>query len=395
MRKVIEGMKPTLTMVVAQTIFAGCIVLYKLATNDGMNLRILVAYRFLFAAAFTIPFALFVERKSRPKLTWTVFFQAFLCGLLGGSLAQNIFVESLVLTSSTFTTAMTNLTPAITFLMAISFRLEKRGWGTSAGKAKVMGTLVGIGGAMLLTFYKGPALGIWATHVDLLHKNHPLGGHANEVHQKSVNHVLGALLALGSCVCFASWFILQAKMAERYPCPCSITALMATMAAIQGVVFALCTERDWNQWKLGWNIRLLTVAYSGILVSGLMFSLVAWCIHMRGPLFVSIFNPLMLVLVAIAGSLLLDEKIHSGSVVGSVIIVMGLYVVLWGKRKEMKMNSQLIPDTITTSTTEMKPIDTVTISNKNSDYSLQTVDNEALNRDLSSSIEEDEDLEEE
>lgn len=74
---------------------------------------------------------------------------------------------------------------------------------------------------------------------------------------------------------------------------------------------------------------------------------------------------------------------------------MGLYVVLWGKRKEMKMNSQLIPDTITTSTTEMKPIDTVTISNKNSDYSFQTVDNEALNRDLSSSIEEDEDLEEE
>lgn len=51
-------------------------------------------------------------------------------------------------------------------------------------------------------------------------------------------------------------------MAERYPCPYSITALMATMAAIQGVVFALCTERDWNQWKLGWNIRLLTVAYS-------------------------------------------------------------------------------------------------------------------------------------
>lgn len=88
-------------------------------------------------------------------------------------------------------------------------RLEKRGWGTSAGKAKVMGTLVGIVGAMLLTFYKGPELGIWPTHVGLLHKNHPLGGHANEVHQKSVNHVLGALLALGSCVCFASWFILQ------------------------------------------------------------------------------------------------------------------------------------------------------------------------------------------
>lgn len=80
---------------------------------------------------------------------------------------------------------------------------------------------------------------------------------------------------------------------------------------------------------------------------------------------------------------------------GSVLIVMGLYVVLWGKRKEMKMNSQLIPEIITTSPTEMKPVETVTISNKNSDYSLQTVNNVALNRDLTSSIKEDEDLEEE
>lgn len=33
---------------------------------------------------------------------------------------------------------------------------------------------------------------------------------------------------------------------------------------------------------------------------------------MRGPLFVSIFNPLMLVLVALAGSMVLDEKLHLG-----------------------------------------------------------------------------------
>lgn len=34
--------------------------------------------------------------------------------------------------------------------------------------------------------------------------------------------------------------------------------------------------------------------------------------RMRGPLFVSVFQPLMLVIVAIAGSLFLDEKLHVG-----------------------------------------------------------------------------------
>lgn len=51
-------------------------------------------------------------------------------------------------------------------------------------------------------------------------------------------------------------------MSEEYPCQFSSTALMCVMGAIQAVVFALCMEKDWSQWKLGWNIRLLTVAYS-------------------------------------------------------------------------------------------------------------------------------------
>lgn len=43
-----------------------------------------------------------------------------------------------------------------------------------------------------------------------------------------------------------------------------------------------------------------------------MFGLVAICIRMRGPLFVSVFNPLLLIIVAIIGSLVLDEKLHLG-----------------------------------------------------------------------------------
>ncbi|KAK2664067.1 hypothetical protein Ddye_002641 [Dipteronia dyeriana] len=338
----IDGLKPALMMVVVQVVFAGVNVFYKLAANDGMSLQVIVAYRFIFAAAFMIPLALVLERNSRPKLTWTILFQAFLCGLFGGSLAQNLYLKSLSLTSATFASAIANLIPAITFIMSVSFGLEKLGIQTAAGKAKVIGTLMGVGGAMLLTFYKGAEINISSTHIDLLHHDHPHSGY-KALSNASTKHLLGLLLALGSCFSYAFWLIVQTKMSERYPCQYSSTALMCLMGSIQATVYALCMEKDRDQWKLGWNIRLLTVAFSGIGASGLMVTLISWCVRMRGPLFVSVFNPLMLVVVAFAGSFLLDEKLHLGSILGSMLIICGLYAVLWGKGKEMKKITQLMP----------------------------------------------------
>ncbi|XP_024959862.1 WAT1-related protein At1g25270-like [Cynara cardunculus var. scolymus] len=336
---VVYGLKPVLLMVAVQTTFAGVNVFYKLAANDGMNLPVLVAYRFLFSTAFIVPLAFFVERKKRPKMTWMVLLQGFCCGLFGGSLAQNFYIKALSLTSATFAASTTNLMPVITFVLAVCFRMERLGWKTTPGAAKIMGTVIGVGGAMLLTLYKGADLHLWETNVDLLHGQHHETGGQNS----SNNMVLGSLLAIGSCISYSIWLIIQTNMVEKYPCPYSVTALTSTMGAVQAVVFVLCTERHWSEWKLGWNVRLLTVAYSGMLASGLMFTFIAWCVQMRGPLFVSAFNPLMLVLVAIAGSLVLNETLHLGSVLGAILIILGLYLVLWGKGKEVKKVAQLCP----------------------------------------------------
>ncbi|KAG5138080.1 hypothetical protein JHK82_022811 [Glycine max] len=51
-------------------------------------------------------------------------------------------------------------------------------------------------------------------------------------------------------------------MSKEYPRPHSCTTLMTSMGAMQATIFALCIEKDWSQWKLGWNIRLLTSAFS-------------------------------------------------------------------------------------------------------------------------------------
>jgi len=54
----------------------------------------------------------------------------------------------------------------------------------------------------------------------------------------------------------------KAKLNEEYPNSNSSTAIMNTMGALQATIFTLCVDRDWKQWKLGFNIRLLTAAYS-------------------------------------------------------------------------------------------------------------------------------------
>ncbi|KAJ9552276.1 hypothetical protein OSB04_016321 [Centaurea solstitialis] len=134
-----------------------------------------------------------------------------------------------------------------------------------------------------------------------------------------------------------------ANMVKTYPCPYSVTALTSIMGAAQATMFGLCTNRNWSDWKLGWNVTLLTVTYSGMLASGLIFMFITLCVQMRGPLFVSAFNPLMLVIVAIAGSLLLNERLHLRSVLGAIFIIVGLYIVLWGKSNELKKVAQLCP----------------------------------------------------
>ncbi|PON42281.1 Plant-drug/metabolite exporter [Parasponia andersonii] len=330
---------PATAMVIVQMSFAGVNVLSKLAANDGMSMRVVVAYRFTFATGFLLPLALFLERGIRPKLTWVVLLQAFSCGLFGAGLAQNLYLKSLELTSATYASAMFNLVPAITLILAVSLRIERVNFGKAAGKAKVLGALMGIGGALILTLYKGVAIQIWSTHIDLLHHNHNNASSS----PAGQNHMLGCLLAVASCLCISLWLIIQAKMNEKYPCYYSSTALVSMIGAIQTVAYALWSEKDWNQWKLGWNIRLLTVAFSGIMASGIMLVLIAWCLHMRGPLFVSAFNPLMLVLVALAGSLFLSEKLHLGTVLAAILIVIGLYLVLWGKARETKRTHQLAP----------------------------------------------------
>jgi len=59
----------------------------------------------------------------------------------------------------------------------------------------------------------------------------------------------------------------------------------------------------------------------------------------KGPVFATVFCPLMTIIVVVVGSIFLSESFYLGSVLGGLMIAIGVYAVLWGKVKDRKVST--------------------------------------------------------
>lgn len=321
--------KPYIAMISLQFGYAGMNIITKVSLNRGMSHYVLVVYRHAFATAVIAPFALILERKVRPRITFTMFMQLFVLGLLGPVIDQNFYYAGLKFTSPTFSCAMSNMLPAMTFVMAVLCRMEKVDMRKVRCQAKVVGTLVTVAGAMLMTVYKG--------HVINMVWNHPRQSNVHVQNQDSdKDWVKGSILLIIATLAWASFFILQAITLRKYTAQLSLTAIVCFLGTLQSIAVTFVMEHKPNSWTIGWDMNLLAAAYAGIVSSGIAYYVQGVVMQKRGPVFVTAFSPLMMVIVAIMGSFILAENIYVGGVLGAVLIVIGLYSVLWGKYKEFK-----------------------------------------------------------
>jgi hypothetical protein len=88
------------------------------------------------------------------------------------------------------------------------FSMEKLNLRTKAGKAKIIGTVTGIGGAMVLTFVKGIEIKIGSFHFNFLHNQNGVGSHPHAT-ISTVNTILGSLCAMASTISYALWLIIH------------------------------------------------------------------------------------------------------------------------------------------------------------------------------------------
>ncbi|CAH8359153.1 unnamed protein product [Eruca vesicaria subsp. sativa] len=74
--------KPYLAMLSLQFGYAGMYIITMVSLKHGMNHYILAVYRHAIATVVMAPFALYYERKTRPKMTLRIFLQIALLGFI-------------------------------------------------------------------------------------------------------------------------------------------------------------------------------------------------------------------------------------------------------------------------------------------------------------------------
>ncbi|CAJ1977870.1 unnamed protein product [Sphenostylis stenocarpa] len=330
-----DSLMPLLAMIAVQLAYAGMNISSKLAIQSGMHPLVLVAYRQIFATLSLAPFAYWFERKTAPRMTKRIAFQILLSSLTGVTGNQILYFVGLKYSTATIACALSNLLPAFTFVLALLFGQEWLMIKTIAGVAKALGTILSVGGAVLLSFYHGKVLGLGESKIhwkfaERMERQASSGGQTNSL--------LGPVAVIGSALVWAVWFIIQANMSKSYAVPYTSTFYMCLMASIQCLAIALSVEHDASAWSLHSPLRLTSALYAGIICTGLVYVLISWSIEKKGPLYVSVFSPLLLVITAVVSWALLHEQLYVGTAIGSLLIVLGLYFVLWGKNREVCKN---------------------------------------------------------
>ncbi|KAK8625501.1 hypothetical protein V6N13_090372 [Hibiscus sabdariffa] len=274
----------------------------KAAMSGGVNKYVLIVYTNALSSLVLLPCA-FVFHGCIGQL----------CGYAG-----------IDYTSPQMATTMLNLIPAFTFILAIICRMEKLESRSTSSRAKVLGTIISITGAFVVTFYKGPTI---------LGLSHQL------LSSPQIKWILGGLLLAIEAFMTSAWYIIQAMVMKKFPAVFTVMFYLCFFNAILSTTYSLVLVRDPSAWKLRPDIGLVAVLYSAIVASTFRVSLFSWCLWKAGPLYVSMFKPLAVVVAATVGIIFLGEEVSLGRVIGATIIVSGFYGVLWGKAKEESLGS--------------------------------------------------------
>ncbi|KAM6586278.1 hypothetical protein CsatA_008883 [Cannabis sativa] len=259
-------------MLLVQAFATGMQILSRIILVEGTFVFALMTYRHLVAALCVAPLAFYFERVSEVnKCNKNVWFWLF-CNALAG--------------------------------------LERLNLDTKGGKVKCIGALMCVGGALTTSLYKGKAYYIISHH----HHHDHTTNHSHIIPNTThTNWPLGTLMLVGSCFCYSTWFLIQVKLKQIFPYKYWSTMLTCLIGALQSAIVGLCLDRSVASWRLGWNLQLITIIYSGSLATAATFCLLTWAISIKGATYPSMFNPLTLIFVSLSEAIILGVAITSGT----------------------------------------------------------------------------------
>ncbi|XAR73225.1 hypothetical protein NMG60_11007129 [Bertholletia excelsa] len=261
------------------------IVLSKAALNDGMNSFVFIFYRQLAGTIAFVPVLIFRNI--------TVGFEFYGVGL--------------DYTTPSLAAAINNSKQAMTFFLAVLLGYEKLKLRTVAGAAKLGGIMLCLGGVATLAFYEGP------------HFRPPFRLHRHHHHNVKGQHhsipehwIKGCFLMFTANFCWSIWYVFQAHVLKELSSKLMFTSLQCLLSAVQTGAVAVVVDRDLSHWRMGWDIRLVSVVCSGFMYSVIGTNIQSWLIEKKGPVFTAMWTPLCLIITIFFSTFLLGEVLSLG-----------------------------------------------------------------------------------
>ncbi|XP_050906286.1 WAT1-related protein At3g28050 isoform X3 [Lathyrus oleraceus] len=262
---------PVVVIISFECVDMALLTLFKAATLQGMNNHVFIAYAYVVGTSVLLPVTLFTRRaRVVPPLSFSIIWKSVLLGAIGCG-SQILGYIGINYSSPTLSSAIANLVPAFTFMLAVTFRMEKLAFKSRSSNAKVVGSIISIAGAFVMTFYKGKSI----------------------LNSSPLHQPIGFLNSMDS-----SWAIAGIILTVDY-------FLLSLWYILQGIF--------------------------GKLIGNLIY---AWSVHLKGAVYVTSFMPLQIAISGILGVIFLGDTLHIGSIIGAIIISIGFYGVLWGKATE-------------------------------------------------------------
>ncbi|CAK8537016.1 unnamed protein product [Lathyrus sativus] len=322
-----EGAIVTSAMVTAQFLEMGGNTLFKAATNDGMSIYVFMFYSNLFALCFLLPSTLFYHRKrAPPPISSSIYCRLFLLSCLS-TLVQILMNTGIRCSSPTLSSAMVDLVPAFTFILAVISRMENLNLKQHSSQAKIIGTVVSIAGALTLTLYKGISL------ISDAFQNIKMGASDTYLTENS-QWILGAFILAAASFCLSVLYIVQTWIIKDYPEELLVTTICCSMVVIQSAIVAFIADRNSKVWILKPDKKLVSICYSAVFVVSMRSVVYTWAFRKKGPIYVAMFNPLGMIIALAMGVIFLGDNLYLGSMIGAAIIAIGFYAVMWAQAQE-------------------------------------------------------------
>ncbi|KAF1890121.1 hypothetical protein Lal_00025454 [Lupinus albus] len=325
---------PFSAMVAIECTNVGVNILFKAATMKGLSYYVFIVYSFAISTLVLILPMPFIFQWSRglPPLKVSLIFRIFILGVVG-FVAQLCGYKGLQYTSPTLSSALSNLIPAFTFILAVFFRMEKLALRSKSTQAKILGTTLSILGALIVVIYKGCT--ILSTTSYPQQSSNAISLMASSSQR---NWVLGGSLLAVEYLLVPIWYIVQASVMKQYPAEVIVVFLYNLCGTLISAPVCLLLEANLGAWKINPDITLIAIIYSGVLCTGLSSLVHTWGLHLKGPLYISIFKPLSIAIAATLSVIILGDALYLGTVIGAVTLTFGFYAVIWGKAKEAELS---------------------------------------------------------